>query len=59
MQISTYAPFVHVNKQLQKTCNTFFVCLDVSNQLVSGFWLTNMSSLQRSMDKEAFLTQVM
>jgi len=26
-----YAPFVHVNNLLQKTCNTFFVCLDVSN----------------------------
>ena len=26
-----YAPFVH--KQFPKTCNTFFVCLDASNQL--------------------------
>ena len=28
-----YAPFAHVNKQFQKTCNAFFVCLNVNTQL--------------------------
>ena len=27
------APYAHVNKQLKKTCNNCYVCLDVSNQL--------------------------
>lgn len=31
MQI--YANFSHVNKEFQRTCDTFFVCLRVSNQL--------------------------
>ena len=34
MQIYTHlCKFAHVNKEFQKTCNTFFVCLNVSNQL--------------------------
>ena len=27
------APFAHVTKECEKTCHTFFVCLNLSNQL--------------------------